>query len=239
MPELPLTADQPLLGFLSNDDWQALLTDLNERVEQMEAMPDGETRKQVFALLNSIDAVHREALHRLVRLFKEGVLDKVVSDPAIHTLMELYDLLPESALPAPAKPAFPIIPIRSARATPPPAPLRYPHWVPVLAHGDELASGALRDDIALDGLPLLLARRDAQWFALGASCPVDGASLQGARWSGYTLSCPHHAGCHYDIRNGARVGGGASLACHPVKTDEQGRVLVGLGMDFTPSMPSF
>ena len=239
MPELPLTADQPLLGFLSNDDWQLLLADLNERVEQMEAMPDGDTRKLVFALLNSIDAVHREALHRLVRLFKEGVLDKVVSDPAIHTLMELYDLLPESALPTPAKPAFPIIPIRSARAAPPPAPLRSPHWVPVRAHGDDLPSGALRDDIALDGLPLLLARRDAQWFALDASCPVDGASLQGVRWSGYTLSCPHHAGCHYDIRNGARVGGGMGLACHPVKTDEQGRVLVGLGMDFTPSMPSF
>lgn len=245
MPELPVTADQPLLGFLSNDDWEALLGDLNGHVEQMEALPDGEVRHQVFALLNSIDAVHREALHRLVRLFKEGVLEKVVTDPAIHTLMELYDLLPDAALAAlatPAKPAFPIIsiiPIRSARAAPAPAPLRYPHWVPVLAQHEELPSGALRDDIALDGLPLLLARRDALWFALDASCPVDGASLQGARWSGYTLSCPRHAGCHYDIRNGARVGGGASLVCHPVKTDEQGRVLVGLGMDFTPSLPSF
>ena len=239
MPELPAAADQQLLGFLSNDAWEALLADLNERIERMEALPDGEAKQQVFALLNGIDTMHREALHRLVRLFKEGVLEKVVTDPPIHTLMELYDLLPEPPVPAPTKPAFPIIPIRALRAAPPPAPLRYPHWVPVLAKGDDLPSGALRDDIALDGQALLLARRNDQWFALDASCPVDGASLQGASWSGYTLTCPNHAGCHYDIRNGARVGGGLGLECHPVKTDEQGRVLVGLEMDFKPSLPGF
>ena len=239
MPELPGSADQPLLGFLTNDAWEALLAALNERIERMEALPDGDAKQQVFALLNDIDTMHREALHRLVRLFKEGVLEKVVTDPPIHTLMELYDLLPEPPVPVPSKPAFPVIPIRALRTAPPPAPLRYPHWLPVLAQREELASGALRDDIALDGLPLLLARRDDQWFALDGSCPVDGASLQGASWSGYTLTCPNHAGCHYDIRNGARIGGGPGLACHPVKSDEQGRVLVGLDMEFKPSLPSF
>ena len=239
MPEPTAAAGQPLLGFLSNEAWDALLVDLNERIERMEALPDGETKQQVFALLNGIDTMHREALHRLVRLFKEGVLEKVVTDPPIHTLMELYDLLPGPPVPVPTKPAFPIIPIRALRAAPPPAPLRYPHWVPVLAKGDDLPSGALRDDIAADGQVLLLARRNDQWFALDAACPIDGASLQGASWSGYTLTCPNHAGCHYDIRNGARVGGGLGLACHPIKTDEQGRVLVGLDMDFKPSLPSF
>ena len=231
--------DQPLVGFMSNDEWDALLADLNERIGRMEALPDGEAKQQVFELLNGIDAMHREALRRLVRLFKEGVLGQVVTDPAIHTLMELYDLLPESAASKPpAAPKFPTIPIRAVPAARP-VPLRYPHWVPVLMRSDELPSGALRDDIAIDGLPLLLARRDDQWFALDSSCPVDGASLQGASSSGYTLSCPNHSGCHYDIRTGARIGGGAGIGCHPVKTDEQGRVLVGLDMDFKPSLPSF
>ena len=242
MAERSAEGAQPLVGFLSNDEWEALLADLNERIERMEALPDGETKQQVFGLLNGIDAMHREALLRLVRLFKEGVLEKVVTDPAIHTLMELYDLLPESAVrepSAPPKPAFPTIPIRAVHAAPPPAPLRYPHWVPVLSRSDELPSGALRDDIAVDGLPLLLARRDDQWFALEASCPVDGTPLHGASWVGYTLTCPNHSGCHYDIRTGARIGGGPGLACHCVKTDAQGRVLVGLDMDFKPSLPSF
>ena len=34
-------------------------------------------------------------------------------------------------------------------------------------------------------------------------------------------------------------GGGASLACYPVKTDDAGRVLVGFDMDFKPGLPSF
>jgi nitrite reductase/ring-hydroxylating ferredoxin subunit len=234
MAEQPGT-DQPLLGFLSNDEWDALLADLNERVARMEALPDGETKTQVFELLNGIDAMHREALHRLVRLFKEGVLEQVVTDPAIHTLMELYDMLPASAAPAPSKPAFPTIPIRAVRA----APLRYPHWVPLLAAGDKLPSGALRADFVVDGQRLLLARRDDQWYVLDGSCPVNGAPLHGASLSGYTLTCPNHAGCHYDVRTGARVGGGKGIGCHPVRVDEHGRVMVGLDMDFTPSLPSF
>jgi nitrite reductase/ring-hydroxylating ferredoxin subunit len=227
---------QPLVGFMPNDDWDALLADLNHRIEQLEALPDAQTRQQVFDLLNGIDTLHREGLSRLVRLFKGGVLEQVVTDPAIHTLMELYDLLPETEAP---KAKFPTIPIRAV-ATAPPTPLRYPHWVPVLAHRDELAVGALRDDLDVDGEALLLARRgDDEWYALEAACAVDGASLQGARLSGYTLSCPYHAGCHYDIRSGARIGGGAAVACHPVRIDADARVLVGLDMDFTPALPSF
>lgn len=237
MPEPGAGADQPLVGFLSNEAWDALLAELNARIERMESLADDQTRRQVFELLDGIDAMHREALHRLVRLFKEGVLEKVVSDPAIHTLMELYDLLPESAEPVVPKPAFPTIPIRAVRAAP--APLRYPHWVPVLAQCDDWPSGTLRDELAVDGEPLLVARHGDQWFALQARCAVDGAPLQGARLSGYTLSCPRHAGCHYDVRSGARVGGGAGLVCHPVQRDEQGRLLVGLDMDFKPALPSF
>ena len=48
----------------------------------------------------AIDALHREALHRLVRLFKERVLEQVATDPAIRTLLEMYDLLPVHTHPA-------------------------------------------------------------------------------------------------------------------------------------------
>jgi nitrite reductase/ring-hydroxylating ferredoxin subunit len=139
---------------------------------------------------------------------------------------------------APDAPNFPTIPIRIA-AEKPKEPLRYPHWVPALALTEDLAARSLRDDVVVDGLSLLLARQGDGWFALDAQCPVDGASLRGARLSGHTLSCPKHPGCHYDIRTGARIGGGASLRCHPVKLADDGRVLVGLDMDFTPSLPSF
>lgn len=222
---------------MPNDEWDALIVELNARIERLEALPDAQARQQVFEVLNGIDALHREALRRLVRLFKDGVLEQVATDPAIHTLLELYDLLPAPA--APQAKTFPTIPIRAVAAAPP-APPRYPHWVPVLAQRDELSVGALRDDLVVDGAALLLVRRgEAEWYALDATCPVDGAPLRGATLSSYTLTCPNHGGCHYDIRNGARVGGGAGLVCHPVRVEPDGRVLVGLDMDFTPSLPSF
>lgn len=239
LPDPPAGA-QPLLGFMSNEQWDALIGEVDALVGLMEALPHGEVRTNVFRLLDGIDAIHRESLRRLVRLFKEGVLEKVVSDPAIHTLLELYDLLP----PEPAQlqpgptPRFPTIPIRVIPAGPA-APARYPHWVPVLARADELPSGTVRDEISADGLALLLARRNERLFALDAQCPVDGAPLLGAGLNGYTLSCPNHAGCHYDVRTGHRIGGGQALGCHPVRVDDQGRVLVGLDMDFVPDVPSF
>ena len=229
---------QPLVGFMTNAEWDALIAGVDERIASMEAWPDGDAKQQVFDLLGGIDAMHREALHRLVRLFKEGVLEKVVSDPAIHTLMELYDLLPEATVPLPQTQARPTIPIRAVSAAAS-APPRYPHWVPVLARDDELSSGGLRSDLVIDGQPLLLARRDEQWFALDAACAVDESPLQGAHLSDFTLTCPNHGGCHYDIRDGSRIGGGSGIACHPVKLDEQGRVMVGFDMDFRPGLPSF
>ena len=242
---MPRSGDeQPLLGFLSNDEWDSLLAEVNALVQQMEALPAGETKASVFRLLDGIDAIHREALHRLVRLFKEGVFEKVVSDPAIHTLMELYDLLPPEAGAQPVaeavadKPRFPTIPIRAVRSTPT-EPLRYPHWVPVLAQRDDLASGAVAGEIVADGVALMLARREERLFAFDAQCPVDGAPLRGALLNAYTLSCPHHTGCHYDVRTGARIGGGDALVCRPVKIDERGRVMVGFDMDFKPDVPSF
>ena len=90
LPENP----QALIGFMTNDEWDELLSYVNELIQEMEELPLPDVKDKVFELLAGIDSIHREGLWRLVRLFKEGVLEQVVTDPAIHTLMELYDLLP-------------------------------------------------------------------------------------------------------------------------------------------------
>ncbi len=231
---------QTLVGFMSNDDWDALLANVNGLIEQMDRLPAGEVKTAVFEVLDGIDAIHREALRRLVRLFKEGVLDKVVSDPAIHTLMELYDLLPQPLEePAAEKPKhkFPTIPIKTVHVAPSVKP-RYPHWVPVLNQVDDLVSGTAKEFV-VDDIPMALCRREDQFFALESLCARDQSSMRGATLSGYTLTCPNHSGCHYDVRQGTRIGGGEKIACFPVKQDENGRLLVGLDMDFTPSLPGF
>ena len=56
---------------------------------------------------------------------------------------------------------------------------------------------------------------------------------------GFRLVNTGGAGPKYIFRSGARVGGGAPLICHPVRADDDGRILIGLDMDFTPSLPGF
>lgn len=238
-------ARQPLVGYLSNEQWDALLAEVNSLVQQMDALPPGETKDSVFRLLDGVDAMHREALRRLVRLFKDGVLEKVVSDPAIRTLMDLYDLLPESSEssessestespqpPAPAR-TFATIPIRVV----PPTPQRFPRWVPVLARRDDLAAGTVRE-CQVDDRSLLLCRHDDEIFAVDSRCARDGSSLRDATLSGYMLTCPQHPGCHYDVRQGSPMGAGTGIACLPIQMDDQGRVLAGLDMEFQPRLPS-
>lgn len=231
---------QKLVNFMSNEDWDHLLAEVNHKVQLMEALPDGDVKATVFELLQGVDAIHREALRRLVRLFKEGVLEKVVSDPAIHTLMDLYDLLPpQSEEPPPDKPKhrFPTIPIKAVSGVPADR-VRYPHWVPVLTAPDEGAPAMARE-YQVDGLPVLLARHADHWFALASRCAQDGSSLDGATLSGYTLACPNHSGCYYDVRQGNRMGASDSIVCFPLKLEGDGKLLVGMDMDFTPSLPSF
>src|SRR5262245_12772855 len=94
MTSISKDAAQPLVGYRTNEEWDDLLAQIATLIEDLERLEDPDVRDRVFSALQTIDALHREALHRLVRLFKDGVLEQVATDPAIHTLLEMYDLLP-------------------------------------------------------------------------------------------------------------------------------------------------
>lgn len=234
---------QPLQGFRTNEEWDDLLARVDGMVKEIEALPDAGTRERVLELIQGIDAIHREALTRLVRLFKEGVLAQVVTDPAIRTLMEFYDLMPPAAgpgavpdfitgYPPPRGASRTIAEGRVAEQVP------IPHWVPVSGEGDALSSGEAVYRIVEDRA-VLLCKVGNEIFALAAVCLRDAASLADATLNGYTLNCPRHAGCYYDVRGGKRIGASESLECFPVRSDAGGRVLIGFDMPFTPHLPSF
>jgi nitrite reductase/ring-hydroxylating ferredoxin subunit len=238
----PPSSDPPqqLTGFMTNDEWSLLLAEADARLLDMEELPYPNVKEQVFALLATIDTIHREALRRLVRLFKEGVLEKVVTDPAIHTLMELYDLLPPEEKPFDEQRAKIIFTTtRSKRSSiPDPPKPKYPHWVPVSPSMAEVPVGGAVECQAGDR-SIVLCRTADVVFALDARCLKDGASLGGGAVTRFNLTCPHHAGCYYDIRDGSHIAGAGRLECFCVKQNEGGRILVGVDMEFVPRRPAF
>ena len=241
--QTPQDAPQPLVGFMTNEEWNELLAHVDGLVRQMDDLPFPEVKKQVFELLAGIDTIHREGLRRLVRLFKAGVMEQVVTDPTIHTLMELYDLLPPEAKTSDEQASK--IQWTTSRAKtevpePPAAPnkSKYPHWVPVLMDGEELSDGAIKD-CQIDDRQILLCRVKNDFFAVDSACVQDGSSLAEAKLNKFNLVCPHHAGCYYDVRHGGRIAGDGGIECFPVKLDENGRTLVGVDMDFEPKLPAF
>lgn len=236
-PKPSREARQQLVGFMSNEEWDDLLSTVAGLLAEVERIPYPGVKEKVFALLQTIDAIHREPLRRLVHVFREGVLEKVVTDPAIHTLMELYDLLPADSAPE-AQPLegrawkSGLTRMAPSKTEPP------PHWVPALRTRDALPPGKCRA-VTVDERAILLCRVDDQFFALEHRCAQGGSSLRGAMLEGYTLVCPNHEGCYYDVRRGTRIGGSETLQCYPVRADDDGRILIGFGIPFRPNLPSF
>jgi hypothetical protein len=228
---------QPLIGFRTNEEWNNLVAQAGTLIAALDQIEDETNRKAIFDALASIDAIHREALHRLVRLFKEGVLEKVVTDPAIKTLMSMYDLMPQAEpncrkvwdfLRQETEAGGGII-ASSAGAL--------PHWSPapdevVPREGEALLC-------AMDEGVFILASVGKQLFAFTGSCGVHQAPMFEGRLEGLSWICPHGPGCVYDIRNGARLGGGPTLDCRPVRIDDNGRILIGFGLPFSPKLAAF
>jgi hypothetical protein len=62
--------------------------------------------------------------------------------------------------------------------------------------------------------------------------------MANGRLEGLAWICPHGLGCVYDIRSGARLGGGEPLNCHATRAEED-RVLIGFGVPFSPKLPAY
>ncbi|MCH9765517.1 MAG: Rieske 2Fe-2S domain-containing protein, partial [Alphaproteobacteria bacterium] len=245
LPENP----QQLVNFMTNEEWYELLGQVDALVREMDDLPYPNVKEKIFTLLAGIDTIHRESLGRLVRLFKQGVLEKVVTDPTIHTLMELYDLLPPEVEQAEGKKVDEQLakiqlatgPGKGASVPTHPqevqkqSPSKYPHWVPVLQQRDDLLAGAVKN-CQVEDHSILLCRVEDSYFAVAAACAEDNTLMADGELNKYTLTCPNHPGCYYDVRNGGRMAGTAKIECYPVKQDDNGRVLVGMGMPFEPKL---
>jgi nitrite reductase/ring-hydroxylating ferredoxin subunit len=241
--------NQPLVGYRTNEEWEDLLAQVAAMIEDLERLDDSDLHHKVFGTLQAIDALHREALHRLVRLFKEGVLEQVVTDPAIHTLMGMYDLLPSKQPPGRRGSDFLTPEERAAddaKATRAPVQMKrpgqadrlgQPHWRPLPV--DHAIAEAEALTFELEEGAVIITEVDGTLHAVEGSCPTHGQIMRGGVLKGFSWICPLGPGCVYDIRNGARLGGGPGLKCHPVRTTKTGGLQIGFGLPFEPKLPAF
>ena len=91
---------------------------LDEMVESFEQDPEPTVRERAITLLQAVDAVHRPGLARLAAYLDAagpGLRERVLADPAIRLLFELYDLLPAETPPPPG--FVPLSEIRVRRAS--------------------------------------------------------------------------------------------------------------------------
>ena len=234
-------SNQALVGYRSNEEWQDLLAQAATMVGSLEEIEDQATREKVFSAMEGIDAVHREALHRLVRLFKDGVLEQVVTDPAINSLMGMYDLLPPET-PGCAK-VWDFIgnddpgSLTGDNAVSAENVTILPHWSP--APPEAVAEEGSAYICEMDEGRILLVRADGNDYALLAICPNHKKPFSGGRLDNVLWHCGEGPGCSYDVRDGKRLGGGPSLECFPVRVEADGQRMIGFGIPFEPKLPAF
>ncbi len=77
-------------------DFQELLERVGASVARLEEWEDERRRDEVFALLDGVDSLHRQALGRLLEavgnLGGQRLLERVAEDPMVRALLEMYDL---------------------------------------------------------------------------------------------------------------------------------------------------
>lgn len=89
-------------GTSPDTEFQHLLEWIGQGVAAMEQIQDQTIREQVFALLDGVDLVHRQGLQRVLEMIGAtgggAALPRITEDPIVHSLLDMYDLLPVNEL---------------------------------------------------------------------------------------------------------------------------------------------
>jgi nitrite reductase/ring-hydroxylating ferredoxin subunit len=89
----------------------------------------------------------------------------------------------------------------------------------------DLGPGAVAA-VEAHGRAVAVANVGQRYYAVDATCPVDGTNLgRDGTLDGELLICPNDQ-ARFDVRTGARVDGGRALAAHDIRV-EGNEVLVG------------
>lgn len=216
------------MSHLTDASYERLAHRLQELIEQVEQIPFPQVRDLTFELLRGLDALHREALTRLLELLEAeapDLLPHLEADYALRTLLMLYEFIPPDETPAdPRGDGF--VPLEQVDVL---EVFKRPIWMPG-GHIDDLEPGALTAK-TFDEVSVLLCRIGDEIFAMHNVCTRSILPLASGMLDGYTVVCPWH-GCRYDLRTGALEGEGQAAETFPVRIGEDGRFSVGFNIGY-------
>jgi nitrite reductase/ring-hydroxylating ferredoxin subunit len=198
---------------MASDGLEAHARRIAELISELEALPDSGARTIALELIENIDHLHRTCIWRMFEVLSElggkGLVDRMVTDPAVKTLFVLYDLVP----------SVPLVPVEASGNVAAPyssgfvplsavAGLNLPPSFRVAFQRKDVPPGSLRA-VEIDGRPVLLAAldADAETFAYRNQCLGSILPLHLGTLDNGVIHCPWH-GCRYDARTGERIEGG-------------------------------
>lgn len=216
---------------LTVEEFQAVCRRLDELVREFEDLPFPEVREHVFELLQTVDALHREGLGRLVGFLRDHDqgqwIDRAAEDSIVQTVLELYDLVPTDPLrrdepreePNPAN----FIPLNQIRIS---RPVRQPVFRE-LVRLDAVPPGTMMS-VDVDGGSVLLANVEGEIHAVRNTCPGSVAPLSLGFFTPPVVICPWHNDA-FDVRTGKRADGspGPGLDVLPISVQD-GAILIAV-----------
>lgn len=82
---------------LNDREFDEAVFDLQQKLARIDALPES-FRDRVYGLLNDLDRMHREVLLRMLDLLAQDAprsYERLLRDPAVQTLLLLYELSPD------------------------------------------------------------------------------------------------------------------------------------------------
>jgi Fe-S cluster biogenesis protein NfuA len=84
------------------DRFRTCARQLDSMVRDFETLPYPRIRDRMSQILQTVDALHREPLHRLMQLVRlhapDGLADRILEEDTVRGLLMLYDLVPADEL---------------------------------------------------------------------------------------------------------------------------------------------
>ena len=225
---------------LSDEEFNGAVQRLDELVREFETLPYPAVQEKIFEALQAIDAIHREAIARLISaIIEQGhtdVIARAVHDPVMHTLLVLYDLVASDDLPEIPTPenSRNFVPLDQL------APVPHRPQMPVfqeVARAADVPAGTMQAFPLGDTL-VLIANVSGDFYAVRDTCPSSVAPLHLGAFTPPIVVCPWHNEA-FDIRTGKRADGGSgpALGVLPV-TVSDGVIKVALRTDVKASGPN-